>query len=66
MSEKDAPIQKANYQAYLVRIWRGSVESPWRASIQHTQTDERVYFASMEDLLLFLHEQTIDNPETEP
>ncbi len=66
MSENDAPIQKANYQAYLVRIWRSSVESPWRASVQHAPSGEQIRFANMEDLLMFLYEQTNGDLELEP
>jgi hypothetical protein len=65
MSENDIPVEKVNYQAFLVRMWRSGAESPWRASVQHARSGEQIRFANMEDLLLFLYEQTMGNPEPE-
>jgi hypothetical protein len=57
MSEAELFIL-ANYTAYLVRLWRESDHSPWRASTQCASTGEKVYFATLADLFKFLEAQT--------
>ena len=51
--------EQADYLSFLLRLWRvGSGEATvWRASLQDTLTDERVNFASLEDLLVHLRRQ---------
>jgi subtilisin-like proprotein convertase family protein len=58
MRDNDVPMEAEKYQAYLVRLWRSNVHGNWRASIQDAQSGEQHLFANMEDLFLFLHEQT--------
>ena len=55
--------EQSDYLSFLLRLWHvGSAESPhrnikgavWRAALQDTLTDERLNFASLEDLVAFL------------
>jgi hypothetical protein len=46
------------YRTYLLRIWRA--ETPhcgWRASLQDPHTEQRIGFATLEQLFTFLMEQ---------
>jgi hypothetical protein len=58
------PTQPAAYQAYLVRMWRSSPDTVWRASAQHTQSGEIVFFADLERLFRFLYTQSVDPSQT--
>jgi hypothetical protein len=58
--------RQPDYFSYLLRLWRvsrrgssqaGDEEALWRASLQDPLTDERVNFASLEDLVAFLRRQ---------
>lgn len=55
----DLATPAQNYQAYLIRIWRSSPDVLWNASAQHAQSGETVFFASLESLFCFLHDQTV-------
>ncbi len=57
------PTQPAAYQAYLVRMWRSSPNTAWRASAQHTQSGEVVLFADLERLFRFLHDQSVETKD---
>jgi hypothetical protein len=48
------------YLSYLLRLWRVEEDGEilWRASLEVTQSGERFGFASLENLLEFLKEQT--------
>jgi hypothetical protein len=54
------------YQSYLLRLWRvvnhgevpGADEAIWRASLESARTGEKWTFASLDDLVGFLREQT--------
>lgn len=48
----------ADYVAYLLRLWRDSAGSPWRASVQSVQTGEKILFADLDALFTFLESQT--------
>ena len=52
--------QKNSYLAYLLRLWQ--VESKdgiaWRATLQSPHTGEHKGFDSLEELFVFLQEQT--------
>lgn len=37
-------------ESYLIRLWRDSDHSPWRASLHKIRTGELAYFASPEEL----------------
>lgn len=52
--------QQSEYLAYLLRLWRCSdkEKTVWRASLQNSQTRERVGFASLDDLFHYLREYT--------
>ena len=42
------------YHAFLVRLWRDTPTSPWRAMIQHPGSSERRHFSDIVQLLTFL------------
>lgn len=64
MLEASISTEAMNYKGYLVRIWRSSAQSPWRASTRNTKTGEMHQFSSLETLFLFLREETTDHQET--
>jgi hypothetical protein len=45
------------YGAYLVRVWQDSPHTPWRASAQSVQSGEKLLFADIEQLFVFLRTQ---------
>jgi hypothetical protein len=49
-----------DYLAYLLRLWRtrGDRADGWRASLTYPGSGERHGFASLDDLFLFLQQQT--------
>lgn len=47
----------STYQSYLLRLWRDTPQSVWRASVQSTATEELRHFATVEDLWAFLMAQ---------
>lgn len=58
--------EQSDYLSFLLRLWRvcggegvqyDAEAAVWRASLQDTLTDERVNFASLEDLLVHLRRQ---------
>lgn len=44
----------SNYHSYLLRFWRDNAEHPWRASLQSTMTEERLFFTDPTCLIDFL------------
>lgn len=42
------------YDAYLLRLWRGDEENPWRWMIENIRTGERKGFHDMDTLVHFL------------
>lgn len=57
-SMKDVGKQ-TDYLSYLLRLWRDSDDTAlWSASLQSPHAGERLYFASLEDLLDYLRRQT--------
>jgi hypothetical protein len=57
--------EQPGYRSYLLRLWRvGSADAPsWRVSLEDVRTHERRNFASLEQLVAFLKEQTDRNTE---
>jgi hypothetical protein len=53
----NSPLEE-RYHAYLVRLWQDRPESPWRALTRDCANDEERRFATVEELFLFLHQQT--------
>ncbi len=49
------------YRAYILRLWTtgsgGSAE--WQASLEDTETGNRIGFANLEELFLYLMEQNV-------
>jgi hypothetical protein len=50
---------KQPYQAYLLRLWLASEQGKvvWRASLENPGTGERLGFANLERLFVFLQDQ---------
>jgi hypothetical protein len=50
------------YRSYLLRLWRESGVGPghWRASLQDPESNERIGFATLEQLFSYLRQQTAD------
>ena len=53
-----AEPDKGVYRSYLLRLWQGGAQAPWRASIQEVATGEITHFASVEALLAFIAAET--------
>ncbi len=53
------PHKGVTYQSYLLRLWRvdQSGSCNWRASLEDPRTGERIGFANLEDLFVFLMDQ---------
>jgi hypothetical protein len=64
MLEKGISVETMNHKSYMVRIWRSSSQSPWRASVRVIHTGEQRQFARLENLFLFFSKETTDHPET--
>jgi len=49
-----------DYAAYLLRLWRerSGESTRWRASLQDPHSGERVGFASLEELFVYLRRKT--------
>jgi hypothetical protein len=61
--EKYMPKQqpRLRYHSYLLRLWQTSdgKNAVWRASLQSPGSEERLGFASLEELLDFLRTRTV-------
>ncbi len=57
----------ATYRSYLLRLWcvDRCRASDWRASLEDSRTGEQIGFASMEDLFVFLLEQSKKTPSSD-
>ena len=53
MNSPDAPT----YHSYLLRIWRDSPQSPWRASLQSSTAGAEQHFVTVDELWAFLMAQ---------
>lgn len=51
---------RGRYLAYMLRLWqvKGEGKLLWRASLEDVRTGERRGFASLEELLTYLREET--------
>jgi len=47
--------RSADYHAFLLRLWRENNTAPWRFAIQQHQDHEPLGFATLNELLTFLH-----------
>jgi hypothetical protein len=55
--------KKADYQAYLLRVWREDDLSSWRALLVDPHTGQSMGFSTMKLLYEYLEESTDDNSE---
>lgn len=46
--------EESIYQSYLLRLWRDSANSPWRASLQSTATEQIYQFGDIGQMRGFL------------
>ena len=46
--------ESACHQVYLLSLWRETANAPWRAALRQSGTSERIGFADLEALALFL------------
>lgn len=60
MNSKDTSL----YQSYLLRLWRDNPQSPWRASLQSSATEELQHFATAEELWTYLMAQMADGDDS--
>lgn len=44
----------ACHGVFLITLWRESTDAPWRAALRATGSQERIGFADLEALALFL------------
>ena len=44
----------ACYQVYLLSLWRETPDASWRAALRLAGSEERIGFADLESLVLFL------------
>jgi hypothetical protein len=53
-------VKQKGYLSYLLRLWRENDQDQpcWRASLEGTHDSERQSFASLDDLLAFLRQET--------
>jgi hypothetical protein len=51
-------MARREYKAYLLRLWRESHESAWRALLENPNRGERVAFATLGELVAFLEDKT--------
>jgi len=56
--------EQRRYRAYLLRLWWAdhNGQDGWRASLEEPHTGTRHGFATLEQLLAFLNEQTRSSP----
>jgi hypothetical protein len=47
-------VKHANYQSYLLRLWRADEATPWRASLHSVSTEQLLHFADLNALIGFL------------
>jgi len=61
--QMDAEAQSQLYEAYMVRIWCDSPQSPWRASAQRVADGQTINFGNLPalfDFLMLRSENTIE------
>ncbi len=48
------------YQSYLLRLWptKTAGSTVWHASLENAKSGERTNFASLEDMFVFIRQQT--------
>ena len=58
--------ERRGYISYLLRLWqiRNASDLVWRVSLESPHTDERVGFASLDELFAFLRQRTGAVPNT--
>ncbi len=50
-------LDHPDYQSFLLRVWRGKTDEPWRGSLHSTSTNAVCQFATLEELYECLDEQ---------
>ena len=54
------PEEKPGYMAFMLRLWRSKTngETCWRASLEQTDSGERIGFICLADLVRYLEQLT--------
>jgi hypothetical protein len=62
---EEPPKHKRRYLAYLLRLWQesGGELPQWRASLESSQSGDRLGFASLTELSAFLEAKTSSSAE---
>jgi hypothetical protein len=63
---EEIDLTHARYHAYLIRLWRDSALTPWRASLTHAGTGEVHRFASPELAWAYLQRRLAGAPGAGP
>jgi hypothetical protein len=65
-SQRKNTVKKQKYLSFLVRLWPVAHEGDtfWRASLETTQTGDRVGFSSLEALFAYIEQAACDFPGT--
>jgi hypothetical protein len=63
--ERNPVKRPGNYCAYLVRFWQDGPNTSWRAFAKNVLTEKEHYFASIEELFVFLQGQTTEDQDHE-
>ena len=61
-------LKKPHHLSYLVRLWRteGFQDFEWRASLEIPETGQRLGFANLEQLFVYLMDLTEGQATTRP
>ncbi len=51
------------YHAYLLRLWQESPQTDWRGSLENPRTGERQHFATVNNLIAAIVQQTQGDPD---
>lgn len=64
--EEAVPKPPTKYLSYLLRLWEvcaSGGDEAWRASVESVQCGTKVAFATLDELLAFLQQQTQPEPD---
>ncbi len=61
-------LKKTHHHSYLLRLWRteGLRDFEWRASLKIPETGQRIGFANLEQLFVYLMDLTEGHTTTRP
>lgn len=62
--QRSTPQSNQLYHSYLLRLWQGDPQTPWRILAQSIQSGETRHFADLESFFAFLQAQTTNEQST--